>query len=137
MNYRHVWAFAERVRILSVTPIGGWGVGKAEVINFFPFYFCEIEDWHKAGLVCYLDEFMDVAAEVPVYYFLTWNEAEQFAKTKSNRYPLDRRIWWLRFQPQYWFATIITYMLDQVKYLSSKEREEYIRSLVKYNFNQN
>lgn len=130
-NYSRYHTFNEKVVIGDITPIGGWGVGRARIEHLFPFYFCEIELWHQAWTECPLEEFMDVAAEVPVYYFLSWDSAVQFAKTKSNRYPIERRMWWLRFQDQYWFSTILMGMLDTIRYLSSEERIQYLDNLKK------
>lgn len=128
-NYRRNWIYDEKVEIKDVMAIAGWGVGKAVLKNAFNFAFCEVENWHNRGDIYTLDAFMDVAAEVPVYYFKCYDDAIQFAKTKSNRYPLERRIWWLRFQPDYWFATIYTYYMDTLRYLSSAERFEYLQQL--------
>ena len=125
-NYRRIWHLEELVMVHSVTPIAGWGVGKASVNKLYDFYFCEIENWFQSDTTYKLDEFMDMAAEVPVYFFLTWDSAEHHAKTVSNRYPVERRLWWLRFQSQYWFATIHTYMIDTIRYLSSDERIDYL-----------
>ena len=128
-NYRQLWIYNEIVTIGDITPIAGWGVGRARVEKLFPFYFCEVENWIEKNKQYPLDLFIDIAAEVPVYFFPTWDDAEQFAKTKSNRYPIERRLYWLRFQQQYWFATILNYYMDTMRYLTSDERFRYIESL--------
>lgn len=130
-NYRRHWIYEEKVEILEVLTIGGWGVGRGEVRNLFAFAFCEVEAWHNQGDVYSLDAFMDFAAEAPIYYFTCYQNAEQFAKTKSNRYPIERRLWWLRYQEEYWFATIFNYYVDTIRYLSSTERAEYLAQLIR------
>lgn len=131
-HYKNLWYYEETVEVTSLRAIDGWGVGTAVVRNLFEFAFCEIEDWHKLGDVYKLDLFMDIAAEIPVYYFLNVDTAVQFAHNTSNRYPLERRMHWLRFQSEYWFATIFTYYADTIRYLSSTERMEYIRKQIKF-----
>lgn len=131
-NYKHKYTAFERVIVKSITPLGGWGVGMAEVVNLFPFYFVERESWFVANKVYNLDEFMDMTSVVPVYFFTTWDAAIRFAKTKSNRYTLGQMDWWLRFQEEYWFATIFIAMMDTVNYLKSNERYLSLKGMVKY-----
>lgn len=127
-KYKRQWEYEERVEILSLTPIGGWGVGIGEVKKLFKFYFCEVEDWLKSSEVYKLDWFLDYTSECPIYFFMTWDSAKKFAETKSNRYPLERRLWWLRFQKDYWFSTIFNTQLEMIKYLSDRERIDYLQS---------
>jgi len=130
-GYRQMWIYNEVVTVEDITPIGGWGLGKAKVEHLFSFYFCEVEMWIEKNKQYPLDLFIDLAAELPVYFFVSWDAAEKFAKTKSNRYPIERRLWWLRFQPEYWFATVMNYFYDTIRYLSDDERITYINSKVK------
>lgn len=128
-KYKRQWEYFEKVEILSVTPIAGWGVCIGEVKKLFKFYFCEIESWCNKGDTYTLDAWLDFTAEAPIYFFSTWDAAKTFAETTSNRYPLERRLWWLRFQPQYWFITIFNAQLEIISYLSDKERIMYLQSL--------
>lgn len=131
-NFKHVWTHAEKVVVKSITPLGGWGVGSAMVVNLFDFYFVEREGWFKAATYT-LDDFMDEAAIVPVYFFKVWDDAVLFAKTKSNRYTIGSMLWWLRFQDEFWFSTIFTEMMDTINYLNSNERYMDLRGkLVNY-----
>lgn len=126
-KYKRKWEYFERVEIISITPIDGWGVGIGEVKKMFKFYFCEVEDWFKKGDIAPLDWFLDYCAELPVYFFATWDAAQKFAHVTTNRYPIERRLYWLRFQQQYWFQTIFNAQLEMIRYLSDTERFEYIK----------
>lgn len=123
------WEYNERVRILSLTPISGWGVFCGEVVNLFKFYGCEVENWIEANQNYNLGDFLDYAAEIPVYFFATWDEAKSFAERTSNRYPIDRRLYWLRFQSEYWFSSVFVRYLDIIRYLTSEERLNELRKL--------
>lgn len=85
----------------------GWGIYKCLVDCRFSIYVCMTHNFidgqksYDFGLLC------DLLCEVPCYCFCTLEQAMKFCKTKSNRYPIDRQLYWLRFRPDYWFSTVI------------------------------
>lgn len=95
--------------------VAGWGIYRLLVDCRFVVWCCMTHNFID-GLKTYdFGLITDLLSEVPCYCFPSYEQAEQFCKTKSNRYPIDRQLYWLRFRPDYWFSTNIMgyYTIEQ------------------------
>lgn len=99
--------------------VAGWGIINCSIDGIYDVWCVEnylfIEEQQKYDY----DLFVDVVSEMPVYFFITFDQALAFAKRVSNRYPIDRMMYWLRFQPEYWFSTVCINYIDYLKYIHS------------------
>lgn len=78
--------------------------------------------------------FCDYTAELPLFFFKSLYEALQYTERNTNRYPIDRQQYWLRFHDNLWFSTVAIEYLDYLKYIKS---ELYLNNLINVTARQN
>lgn len=94
----------------------GWAIVKCTFDNIFPLYCVENMPYLDECTIFDYGLFADTAAMFPLYFFKTWDEALDFTKRVSPRYPYDRLMYWLRFQREYWLSTNLIEYNDYVQY---------------------
>lgn len=106
----------------------GWGILKCSIDDVYVLWLAQNDDIIKEKTKYNYDDFVDTVSEFPIYFFISFDACNEFCKSKSNRYPYDRMMFWLRFQPEYWFGTVASRYIDYVEWL--RYQQLYFKSKV-------
>lgn len=103
MNQRYMSYVSVYAPILSA----GWGIYRVRIDDRFDVWVCATHNFIEGGRSYNFDLFVDYAAELPLWCFVSLESAQEFTKLHSNRYPIYRQLQLLRHRDQYWFGHII------------------------------
>lgn len=113
--------FKSHVRVYPYEAHHGWVCYRIVVDYVCTYYFCSTHIFIEGGKTYPFDLFVDYAAELPLYFFVSYEECVAFAKRHSNMYPIDRQLYLLRFRPQFWFATLLQKYLEIQQWITEVE----------------
>ena len=119
----------EKITVTKIILESGWNICVCIADNLLKFYICETWLIIREGEYDFY-MFSDFTCELPIWCFRDWEAAVYFAKTHSNRHPYEVQQWYLRFQKEYWFATVLADYLDEIRWLSSQQRIDRIRHVL-------
>lgn len=115
------------VKIEKMYHLHGWGICHIMIDSLFGMYMVESHLFFQENTSVPYDEFVDLSSNVPVYFFADAETAKDFCKVTSNRMPVDRQEYWLRFRSDMWFSTIANAYIDYLNYVKSYEYRESLR----------
>lgn len=111
------------VSVYTPTIIDGWGVYRCRVDDAFDLFACATHSFIDGNRTYDFELFVDIVSEVPIYFFGERAKAEEFARIKTNRYPIFRQLQLLKHREEYWFGTWIQAYFDA--YEKGKMKDYY------------
>lgn len=109
----------------------GWGILKCSIDDTFDLWAVESHTFIDEKQLYDYGLFVDYISEFPVYFFVSFDAAKDFAKIKPNRYPIDRQQYWLKFHQEWWFGTCAAAYIDYLSYLRSAEHLMNLKNRLK------
>lgn len=95
------------VTVSAPERVEGWGLYRTIVDCRFTVWMACTHEFIPASKTYDFELFINYVSEIPCFCFGSKEQAIEFCKTKSNRYPIDFQLKGLKWRPQYWYATIL------------------------------
>lgn len=112
-------AYHNTFEVSQLTECVGWGIYHCLADGVFPVFCVCSHRWFECPASYGFNEFVDMAAELPLWCFVSLGQSLEFAKHHSNMYPIERQIFYLRCHADYWLSSILSQYYSYADYLKS------------------
>lgn len=107
--------------------VDGWGVVRTIVDCRFTIWMVSTHNFIQANKTYDFELFMNYVCEVPVFCFVIREQAVEFARLKSNRYPIDMQLKALKWRKQYWYSTILEQYCNMAQFFQQELEDKHIK----------